>query len=74
MSVHETAKIHDSATIGSYCVIGANVEIGEQCVIGHGVIIHDAVAIVVDSIAYFRSGRMDAWIGVIAVVLGNDTV
>ncbi len=39
--IHETAKIHESATIGALCVIGANVEIGRDCIVGNHVVIHE---------------------------------
>jgi acetyltransferase-like isoleucine patch superfamily enzyme len=43
--IDPSVELHETATLGHFCVIGKNVRIGEGCVIGSHVVIHDDVTI-----------------------------
>jgi serine O-acetyltransferase len=39
--IHSSARIGEGATVGEFCVIGANVRVGKGCRIGNHVVIHE---------------------------------
>ncbi len=44
-AIDPSARIADGATLGEYCVVGAQVRIGAGCRIGHHVVIHDGTEV-----------------------------